>query len=546
MVQLSDLSARTLDYPNKRVVHVTNDATARLLQREAIGRDPKNTRSLDDYGQLKSEINNNRYNKLVGRHLQGLEAFARTVATAPTAKVDGVTFGLGGLASVNKNNAVAADSSQKIFLFENGIDATGFGRFFSFYSGCEARLMPTIVVAAKGDVGSLLEKLGPLSSKFLFQEQYGQCVPANSVSAPLGISEILSEFAANNFLSVSNAAFSLENTDVSDYENVVHDLAAAYAIIRSVHFEHSKFKSADMLRQAQAMLARTDAMKLGVDQRKVVGALNVLFKLWSLYVYEDDPTQLDAAMSIAQSLGSDILTAHCLRLINLSAGYSQLSIQSLEKAETIFRRNNQDAMALYCRNNLLLNEMHRAGGLTDAFDRLVDEAVDRNKNMLALINMINNGIVAAILDTRYDKAVEFWQIAKKYNASPIHRLGVEVNALICRFMQADEISSDELDGFVRSVTRQNIPPGYAYHQTILLFNIREMQRRLGFTTALTESVLLEKKLMPYEEVLEGDTTLAEFLAKRLSTTLPQGHYSGQRGAFIERTNLMPVVHFGWM
>lgn len=548
MAPLSELTAASVKRPGERVIHVTNHSSATALQKRAAFDQACNQRIILNAKELSREINERRYDKWVAEPLARVGGVARAVASAPTVKVGDAVFGMGGLASVVKQGATATTSAEAIFVFENSIDSEGFGKLLSYYSTAEPSKMPTIVVAANNEMKQLQDKLIRYSESFTFHEVYGSNSSfwdAQNKPAPMSLVDIVQGLIQNNTLAVANSEFSLDGILSTDIEELTQNLAAAYAVIRSVNFESNKFASSGLTAKALTLLDDVEITRLDRSKKEAISALRVLFILWDLYLNENKTERLDEAIELSLSLGSDLLKAHCQRLINLSAGYSEFSRHSLEEAEMVFRRSNQDPMAIYCRNNALLNVMHQGGHTTDQFSELLDEAAEKCPNMSSMVRLLNNAGVGALLDSRYEKALEFFEKSKNYNALPIHRFGLDVNVLLSRFMSGENISADDFDRLVSRVERANVDRRYGYHQSIILINVLTMQEELGHSSALTRKLLKARSFMSYQKVLNGECSVANFFEKRLPTTTPQERYKGQRGDFILRTNLIPIIHFGW-
>ncbi len=548
MVLPEQLTKAALRRPGERVIHVTNQATATDLY-SRVARDPsKPNRVILNSVELKKEIRSRQYDRWVVRPLARVGNAAKVLASAPTMKVGDAEFSMVNLAIVDKQTSVASSGLESIFVFENSIDSDGFGRLLSYYSSAEPAKMPMIVVAADNDMVQLQAKLSRYSNSFTFHETYGSSSrywAESSASPSMSLSEIVLGLTGNNTLAVANTNFSLVGVDHTDFEDLTHNLSAAYAIIRSVNFEYSKFAASKLTDSALALLSRLDERRVSDGQRKALYAIRAVFTLWNLYLREVSTERLDEAIRLAALTDSDLLTAHCHRLINLNAGYSEFSRHTLEQAELTFRRFNQDPMAIYCKNNALLNVMHQIGGTTDAFGELITEATEKAPEMYAMVSLLNNAGVGAILDSRYEEALGFFRKSAAYNAMPIHRLGLETNALICRFCMGDTITAEELDRLVTRLDRANIDRGYGYHQAIILLNVLRMQTHLGHSSTMTRVLLRERAFMNYGDVLEDKLSIGKFMEKSLPTTAPQGRYKGQRGDFISRTDLVPIIHFGW-
>ncbi|TRD13755.1 hypothetical protein FEV53_19995 [Palleronia caenipelagi] len=548
MSSLDALARAAFERPGERVIHVTNEASAKVFQAKAMNDAAYVPRVILNATELKSEIKERKYDKWIGAPLAKAGGAVRAVVRAPSVKIGEAEFGLGGLASVEKQAATASIGKEAIFVFENSIDSDGFGQLLSYYSAAEPEKMPTIVLAADKDVEQLRSKVSRYSESFVFHETYGSTShfwSSTSTKPVMSLSDIVLGLVQNNTLAVATADFSLDGIDSSDFEHLSQSLSAAYAVVRSVNFEFNKFASAGLAKEAIRLLSRTDTSKFSTGQQKAVNALWVLFSLWDLYLHENRPDALDQSMQRAAEIGSDLLVAHCQRLMNLSAGYSAYSRHSLETAEKTFRRFNQTPMAIYCRNNALLNDMHSTGRTTDAFQDLIDEATEVCPNIFSMVRLFNNAGVGAMLDSRFDEALEFFERSQTFNALPIHRFGLEVNALVCRYMMGDSPREEELERIVLRVERANLDKRYAYHQAIVLLNTLRLQEKLGHASGITRGLLRERAFMDYGSVLSGRLSVARFLEMNLPTTAPQGRYKGQRGDFILRTDLVPIIHFGW-
>jgi hypothetical protein len=548
VANLDKLNDAAIKRPGERVIHVTNHASATALQADAARKNQQSHRVILNAKELSKVISDRRYDRWIANPMARVGGAARAIASASSAKVGEIEISLGNLANVDKQASTASTQHESIFVFENSIDTDGFGRLLSYYSTAEPSKMPTIIVAADKDMQQLEQKLSCYSDNFSFHEVYGATSRFWTPSArttSMSLSGMVQGLIGNNTLAVANTQFSLEGVNATDFDELSQNLSAAYAVIRSVNFEYNKFASAELAAKALTLLDGANVTRLSAGQKKTVHALRILFTLWDLYLNEDKPEKLDQAIELSSLIESDILKAHCQRLVNLSAGYSEFSRHSLEQAELTFRRFDQDPMAIYCKNNALLNVMHQEGRTTDQFTDLIDEAFDKCPTMFSMVRLLNNAGVGAMLDSRFEQALAFFDKSSGFNALPIHRLGLDTNAFLCRFSMGESIHADDLDRLVTRIERANIDRRYGYHQAIILFNILRMQEQLGHSSAMTRTLLRERSFMAYGDVLDGKVSVAHFLEARLPTTVPQAKYKGQRGDFILRTDLVPIIHFGW-
>ena len=275
--------------------------------------------------ELEKEIENRKLKKWISKPLTYVKDIVSFLASLPTAKIEGIEYSLGGLASIDKSKAIATTYQETIFVFENSINSNSFGRLLSYYSNSEPGKMPTIVVVAHKDMSQLQDKLLRYDDNFAFHEIYGSTSrfwESKKKRVSMSLSDLIQELVENNTLAVANTEFSLNDVDPTDLEQLSQNLSAAFAVIRSVNFELNKFATADMTVKALKLLNETKISGLSKGQKKAFYAFQVLFILWDLYLNENDTERLDKAIRLSSQIGSELLMAHCQRLINLHGGYS--------------------------------------------------------------------------------------------------------------------------------------------------------------------------------------------------------------------------------
>ncbi|MGH1355265.1 MAG: hypothetical protein ACRBBS_09320 [Thalassovita sp.] len=87
MSSLDALARAALERPGERIIHVTNEASAKVFQAKAMNDAAYAPRVILNATELKSEIRERKYDKWIGTPLGKAGGAARAVASAPSVKI---------------------------------------------------------------------------------------------------------------------------------------------------------------------------------------------------------------------------------------------------------------------------------------------------------------------------------------------------------------------------------------------------------------------------------------------------------------------------
>ena len=232
-----------------------------------------------------------------------------------------------------------------------------------------------------------------------------------------------------------------------DWKNnsLVHNAAPQLLRYRSLLIEDNK--SEEVLRDIDNTIGFLIGFSVSSERdTKIKEAMLCMLKLFRVYCLDRCTNDMGEAFGLSESVGNEILQAHVLRYSNF---FPQLSLKTkadmLKKASEIFDKNNIQDHALYCKNNLLINQFYEDRIELTAFERMKESAVYNVPGMVGMSYIFNNTGAAYIYMSRFDEAVDCLEKGLPYaKQRPIQRLGIMTNILIAKDCGYIEIQRNDV------------------------------------------------------------------------------------------------------
>lgn len=151
------------------------------------------------------------------------------------------------------------------------------------------------------------------------------------------------------------------------------------------------------------------------------------------------------ARNLAISLNNEILLAQVYKCADLLPNCSLEDKYNLYNiAYDIFKRNNMEDHAIYCKNNMLIEQFYSDRVTTEEFKNMYVEAVNNVPGMVGLTHIFNNVGVAYLYCGRAVEAIEIFDRGLEYARNQnriVQKLALESNKLIAEsysFCKIDE------------------------------------------------------------------------------------------------------------
>lgn len=157
-------------------------------------------------------------------------------------------------------------------------------------------------------------------------------------------------------------------------------------------------------------------------------------RLYRVFCNDNGGKDIIEARNLATSLNNEILLAQVYKCADLLPNCSLYEKKDLyNKAYEIFKNNNMEDHAIYCKNNMLIEQFYTDYVSTDEFMNLSVEAINNVPGMVGLTHIFNNVGVAFLYCGRATEAIEIFDRGleyAKYQNRIVQKLALESNKLI--------------------------------------------------------------------------------------------------------------------
>lgn len=179
--------------------------------------------------------------------------------------------------------------------------------------------------------------------------------------------------------------------------------------------------------------------------KKIKACFECVAKLFRVFCNDYGGQDIIDAENLAHALNNEVLLAQVYRYAELSPNCTrQEREERYKKAYDIFRKNSMEDHAIYCKNNLLIEQFYTDYVKPEEFRELQLEAVNNVPGMVGLSHIFNNVGVAYLYCGHPETAIEFFDKGLEYARHQdriVQNLALESNKLIAEkysFCQIEE------------------------------------------------------------------------------------------------------------
>lgn len=187
----------------------------------------------------------------------------------------------------------------------------------------------------------------------------------------------------------------------------------------------------------------------------VLKNIECVARLYRVFCNDYGGNDITEAMGLASSLNNDILLAQVYKCADLLPGCSKSDKMSLyDKAYTIFKNNSMEDHAIYCKNNMLIEQFYTDKIAIEEFRNLSVEAINNVPGMVGLTHIFNNVGVAYLYCGRSAEAIELFDRGleyARYQNRIVQKLALESNKLIAESYSFAKIDDNRIRFLMRQL-----------------------------------------------------------------------------------------------
>ena len=192
----------------------------------------------------------------------------------------------------------------------------------------------------------------------------------------------------------------------------------------------------------------------GKDQ-KVIRSMECIAKLFRVFCLDYGGQDILDAERIASELENEVLLAQVYRYAELLPNCSdQRKDELYQKGCSIFRHNKMEDHAIYCLNNMLVQQFYSDHVTPEQFRDMQVEAVNNVPGMVGLSHIYNNVGIAYLYCGHPTTAIEFFTKGldyAKYQDRIVQNLALESNRMIAESYSFNTVDENRRRFLVRRI-----------------------------------------------------------------------------------------------
>ena len=191
------------------------------------------------------------------------------------------------------------------------------------------------------------------------------------------------------------------------------------------------------------------------EEEQILRAFECILRLFRIFCNDYGGNDILEAQKIATNLNHELLLAQVYRYAEFLPNCSiEDRIVLYDKGYSIFKKNMMEDNAIYCKNNMLIEQFYTNNIHPEAFREMQVEAVNNVPGMVALSHLYNNVGVAYLYCGQTDTAIDFFDRGLEYarnNDRIVQKLAIESNKMLAENYSYTTIDENRIRLLMRRI-----------------------------------------------------------------------------------------------
>lgn len=187
----------------------------------------------------------------------------------------------------------------------------------------------------------------------------------------------------------------------------------------------------------------------------IVKNIECAARLYRIFCDDRGGQDILVTNELAKSLNNEILNAQIYKCADFLPNCSfNEKMHLYEEGYKIFKRNNMDDQAIYCRNNMLIEQFYSDKVYPNEFNDLLSEALNNVPGMVGLTHIYNNVGVAYLYSGQSDIAIDIFSSGIDraiYQNRMLQKLALESNKMLAESYSFSVIDEKRIRFFFRQL-----------------------------------------------------------------------------------------------
>jgi len=191
------------------------------------------------------------------------------------------------------------------------------------------------------------------------------------------------------------------------------------------------------------------------SDENIIKSIECVARLYRVFCNDYGGDDIIVAEKIAKTLNNEILLAHIYRYAEFLPNCPvDTKNQLYQKGYEIFKRNSMEDHAIYCKNNMLIEQFYTEKVFPEEFRDLQTEAVNNVPGMIGLSHIYNNVGVAYLYCGNASEAIDFFDRGLDYAVYQdrvVQRLALESNKIVAEDYSFNTVEETRIRSIVRHI-----------------------------------------------------------------------------------------------
>lgn len=188
---------------------------------------------------------------------------------------------------------------------------------------------------------------------------------------------------------------------------------------------------------------------------KLLRSFECVSKLFRVFCNDNGGTDIIDAARIARELEHEILLAHVYRYAEFLPNCTlNEKLDLYQKGYDIFKRNSMEDHAIYCKNNMLVEQFYTDHVRPEEFRELQIEAVNNVPGMVGLSHIFNNVGVAYLYCGQSSIAIDYFNRGLEYARNQdriVQNLALESNKMVAENYSFNKVDENRIRFLMRRI-----------------------------------------------------------------------------------------------
>ena len=266
-----------------------------------------------------------------------LGKYMGAILNAGTVTETGFSFSLGGLLNHQNPSANNITLSKTLIIYEDAIPEKQLSEFFGLFKHIDPQQRPAIIFISEASMSSAAKKVAACGSHVAVSVLTPSGVAVSNAAATPAreMAEYLQFFLAEADgagLATDPSVLSGEASLGGEFERIAFEMIHIQMLFRAGRKFEPRNRVIDLKKRVESLWSDQAETR---TKQELLG-IKALLNIWEVFLFEGRGDIVENTISIANSIGDDILLAHALKQVPLLHGYGEPISSATHESEKSF------------------------------------------------------------------------------------------------------------------------------------------------------------------------------------------------------------------